>query len=322
MRRKNQRGFTLIEVLITVAAISFLISGYYAPRFKSDFDNYMRTVADKTAEEMYRIGVAAQTYSAAFNGTWPDETNDCRNAISLLQNSGYMPSRTLLNAEQGPMYRSTVRTESLPFSLPTGIQRRLGQFYTECPEVPLNSGIRRHIKVSYAFPGGQVRFRGLIQSQVPSSTLLSNTNFHAIVASIPQPAAVPIVDSLLPRDGSRTMTGNLNMDENNIYNAENVVLASGQSLASTFVYSDIISEARAEILKPQCAPNHEASILAVPIEVQDTSGLPITKFRVWADNQGTTKWRIRNELHVAGRPGIQDSPNIKTAVLVRCILKI
>ncbi len=318
MQKNKQKGFTLIEVLVTIALITLLASLYYAPRAQSEFDDYMRTVAAKTAEEMYRIGVAAQTYAAAFNGMWPNQTGDCRSAILTLQNTGYMPARALVNAEQGPMFRPTLLTKNLPFSLPTGTQRQLGRYYTECI---LSSGLRQQFRISYALPDPQIKFRGLIESQIPSSRLVSNADFHAVIADIPMPAAVPIVDGLLPRDGSREMTGNLDMDSNNIYNAENVVLASGQSLASTFVYADVV-EPRASIVKPSCPSNHEGSILAVPIEVQDTSGLPITKFRVWADNQSSTRWRIRNELHVAGRPRVIDSPNIKTAVLVRCVFKI
>lgn len=73
-------GFTIIEVMVVLFLMG-IIAAATLPNLAEEF-NEKRT--DVTSAEVWMIAQAAQKYAADNSGDWPDDTNNCSDAITAL----------------------------------------------------------------------------------------------------------------------------------------------------------------------------------------------------------------------------------------------
>ena len=318
IRIKRQDGFTVLELLVTVTLISLLVSIWYVPRIQSELDEHHRTVARITAEEIFNIGTAAQHFAMDGGGIWPGVADDCTNAVHLLTGSGYLAGIDVYSA-----FYTGEGEGGLPFAVGPGETAEYGRYYTQCPEVPAGSGRRRHLVIRYALAGARSQYVGMIQSNLPAAVRLSGDAALAVEANVPLPAAVPVVNSMMPLSGERAMTGDLLLGGNQIAGVQDVFLDSGQTLGSAMLFTGIVKPG-ARVLKPSCPGGYSPSIHVTPVDVSHSSGLPVSKFRVWAvnDNRPTSaapSWLIRSSVWTSAGEE-RDHSSVSMSVAVRCQL--
>jgi len=196
---KLDKGFTLIELLAVMLITSILISPYI----------YQKTVELKeeririTLSELSDIATSAQNYAAEQSLKWPDEDNQCSSAITLMRSEGYL----------GSLSDSSIYDTS---------------YSTSCTN---SSGKRFFVEVVT---------QTAAQAEILASHLSSSeANGKSIYFSVPLPSSIPALEHLLPRDGSRPMTGDLEMGGNNIIDVSDVS-ANGQVEAQSVSTSKIL----------------------------------------------------------------------------------
>jgi len=189
----------LIELLLVMMITSILVGPYI----------YQKTVELKeervriTLSEIADIATSAQNYAAEQNLKWPDEDNQCNSAITLMRNDGYL----------GSLSDTSIYDTS---------------YSTSC----FNSAGNRFVVEVVTQTAEQAE---ILASHLPSS----EASGKSINFSVPLPSSIPALEHLLPRDGSRPMTGDLDTGGNNILNV-NDVSASGQVEAQTVSTSKIL----------------------------------------------------------------------------------
>ena len=178
----NETGFTLIELMIGMLIASLLI-GPYVYQKQVEFKESLDAI---TLSEIQDIGTSAQNYAAEQNLSWPDEENQCSSAISLMRNEGY-----LSGLSDNSVFDTAYKTSCTPSP---------GSRFSV--EVDTKTSAQAEILASY----------------LASSVVTGQT----VRYSIPLPSSIPALEHLLPRDGSRPMTGDLDLDENNIENVNQI----------------------------------------------------------------------------------------------------
>ena len=197
----NETGFTLIELMIGMLIASLLI-GPYVYQKQVEFKESLDAI---TLSEIQDIGTSAQNYAAEQNLSWPDEDNQCSSAISLMKNEGY-----LSGLSDNSVFDTAYKTSCTPSP---------GSRFSV--EVDTKTSAQAEILASY----------------LASSVVTGQT----VRYSIPLPSSIPALEHLLPRDGSRPMTGDLDLGENNIVNI-NDVTATGKVEAENIITSKILDK--------------------------------------------------------------------------------
>ena len=313
--KAKQQGFTLIELLVVVLVLSLLLTGVYVPQLKSEIAEHHRRTATVVADEIYQIGSAAQARTLDFFGQWPDADNDCRSAIVSLQKEGYLVSTD----EDSPFGERALDEEaSLPFGIGTGVESFLGRYYTECAEMPPGSGERRNFTINYAFPESRGELAGFVRNQLPGTESLSG-DIVAITTSLPLPAAIPALESLLALDGSRPMEGDLDLGGHALAGAHNVYLNSGQTLGGVAVFQGTVKPGT-KLNKPSCPDGYSPTISVVPVQFSHSSGAPVRKVNLFATDNGST-WTVRSQVWASdSKPETDEASEVSGVVTVRCQL--
>ena len=304
-------GFTLIEMLAVTALISILLVAYYSPQITNRINETHRQIADTVANEMDRIASAAQSFALDRAGQWPGQVRDCRTALVSLRTAGY-----LIHIDEVTPWGTRDTTSDLPFLIGGAEPRHLGRYYTECPEVPAGTGQRRHLLIRLALAPSRVQWQGYIQNQVAGAMQVSNADHKGLEVSAPLPAAIPALEGLLPRDGSRAMDGDLDLGEHDVENAENVFLRTGQSLANVAIFHGGVTPG-AQITKPDCPEGYTPTIAVAPVEFAHSTGLPISRVALWAENR-TNDWKVKSEVYAIGPDPETDSDLVRGIATVRC----
>lgn len=200
-KKYNQAGFTLIELMISMLIVSVLIVPFVYQK-QVKFKEELDAI---TLSEIQDIGTSAQNYAAEQNLSWPDEENQCSSAISLLKNEGYL---------SGLSDNSVFETA----------------YKTTCTSSP---GSRFSVEVDT---------KTSAQAEILASYLASSVVTGKTVSySIPLPSSIPALEHLLPRDGSRPMTGDLDLGDNNIVNI-NDATAKGDIEADRIITTKILDK--------------------------------------------------------------------------------
>lgn len=179
---RSQSGFTLFEMVITMTVMSILAAPFIYQKVQQ-FEEDRIEIAVAEINDLFQ---SAQNYAAEQDGDWPSETDNCASAISELENENYLV---------GFLVESTFGTDLI----------------TSCTT---STGKRFLITIDAITSGNAEQLDGYL----PSSTVTGSL----VTVSVPMPAAIPALDHLLPLDGSRKMTGSLDMDDNDILNANQV----------------------------------------------------------------------------------------------------
>lgn len=178
----KQSGFTLFELVLAMVVMSIMA----APFVYQKVEQFQEDRVEVTVAEINDVFQSAQNYATEQGGDWPSEGNNCASAITELTNEGYL---------QGFSVRTPFGT-NMTTSCTTG------------------NGKRFIVTVDASSSGNAEILGGYLPSSTVTNSILS--------VSVPMPAAIPALDHLLPRDGSREMTGDLDMDDNNIINANEI----------------------------------------------------------------------------------------------------
>lgn len=178
----KQSGFTIIELMIVMIVMS-LFAAPFAYQHIMKFEEDRIEIAVAEINDLFQ---SAQNYAAEQDSEWPSEADNCASAITTLNAENYL---------QGFSLRSPFGT-NLSTSCTTG------------------DGKRFMVSIDAVSAGNAE----VLNSYLPSSTVSGNF----VTVSVPMPAAIPALEHLLPRDGSRPMTGDLDLDDNNILNANQI----------------------------------------------------------------------------------------------------
>jgi len=265
---KNQQGFTLIELMIVMFISSLLL----VPMMNALMINIEERRINTTVAEISDLFQSAQTYAGDNVGVWPEEPTGCLAAITLLQSpaEGYLAGFNVLSV-YGANYT------------------------TSCPV--LGSAPRRF---NVSLDVGDAEIASKMAGVLPSTTVAGTT----ITTSIPLPAQIPALNLLLPLDGSRAMTGDLDMGGNNIGNVNDVEITSSyrESRVSGVLEKDYVRLSTgisfAGILgandgnkysKPTCPSGLTAIPIVVPAGNSSTVGItaeanPIGAQYAWAQS--------------------------------------
>ena len=306
------RGFTLIELMAAVTVLSILTVLFWGPEIRARVHDFEQTQADVTIEEMRRLGSMAQTFTLYNNGNWPGAVADCQGSQQYLALTTFDEYSSFYSGLIDP-------TKNLPFSIGTGEAAHLGQYYFKCPEWPPGSGLRPEFIIYLALGDRHPQWAEYMSNQLAGAVVVRNSDYAGLKVSWPLLSAIPALSALLPRDGSLSMLGNLDMGGNTIGGLGDVSLTEGQTLGSVPILHTAARPGN-RIAKPMCPDDYLPQIIVVPKEVAHTSGQPITKFRVWANDRGEA-WDIKSEVHsVSSIVDYDDHNKVLAGVMVKCAL--
>lgn len=297
----DQRGFTFFELIIVLSIISIVSTGWLAWRVNDDVRDWYASLAETEGREIERIAGAAQAHFADTGG-WPDAANGCVGGF----------------VSMGPALAGLDNIS--PFQTP---------YELSC------STTSTSIQVSNTLPGeNQREWAVIIAAGLPGAGVSTETGADGtttgwrVNSDWPVPAEIPLLDALLPRDGSRAMTGDLNLDGHAVVSATNMVLTTGHSLANTLHFAGIYPHfpfgpggvVRRGIPKPQCPPGFSAQIFLVPVDIRHSSGRPLTQFSFSAvDHPGNPAgaWRLQSRVHDTATAEV-DSDDVRALALTKC----
>lgn len=280
---KKQSGFTIFELVIVMTVMSILA----APLVYQSMQNFEEDRIEIAVAEINDLFQSAQNYAAEQDGEWPSESDNCATSITEMENENYL---------DGFSVRSPFGTD-LVTSCTTGDGKRF----------------------SVTLDATQSGVAELLKSYLPSSTV---TN-RFVTVSVPMPASIPALEHLLPLDGSREMTGDLNMGENTILNSEDIELNSVEADASEGVYFAGIVSNGEYVDKPVCPTTKTPTPIVIPTGMSDNgTAREIGAVYAWAEDSGS-QWRIRLRISVK-RNGtwteIYPGPAYgKLAVMKKCV---
>lgn len=316
-RNSTARGFTLIEVLITIGLLSLLVTTFYVPRLQDDIIDYQRAIASTTADEIYGLATSAQNYAAAHLGSWPDAVNDCVNAITEMQDSGHLAAADDMSPlDRSTMYQATpVNKKDAPFAITASSELHAGKYYTSCPE---RGGQRQRFELRYILPTQQAGFSERMRAQIPNARIISSEKHAGLIMDVPVPSSVPIVESMLPRDGSRPMTGSLDMAQNVLLDVGDIYMSSGQSMG-TKIEEALVVRHGDKIRKPRCLDGYEPNILVTLARVEAQGGA-LTQASIYAKSTtqgGVDVWEIETKSS-SSHDDAQTTNNVGGAI-VSCV---
>ena len=290
----KQRGFTLIETLITVAILSILISGYAVYQLRTDINELNQRLSDALIEEITLIGNQAQLVHAQ-SGLWPDDDNQCAGALS--QNT-----MSIIGIDKDSPFPAVSYT-------------------TECSNTIFT--------ISLEMPASLELWAHYIKARTPSinDTLALTNGNQSLISRWPPPADITLFRELLDDyyriDGSKAMTGDMNLAGNNILDIGNAQgddfqLSRGSSgnkhsLSKTVEHIQLVS-AGDNIVKPNCT---SPTIYITSANVGTPSGRPVTSIQWTATSNGNT-WLIENTLSDDREFSINDKTFLRGIAIVKC----
>ena len=291
---KKPCGFTLIETLITVAILSILVSSYAAFRLEADITELNQRLSDALVEEITLIGNQAQTVYAQ-TSSWPNYANQCTNALA----------------------HTTMRELSVDQNSPF-------------PSVRYTMSCTNNIfTISLQMPASLETWAYYIATRTPSinsPSLLPNTN-QQLVSNWPRPADITLFKQLLDDyyklDGSKAMTGDMDLDGNNIVDigtakGNDFELRRGSSsnkhsLGRT-VENIRLVRAGDTIAKPAC---NSPRIYITSANIGNPSGRPVTSIQ-WTAASGSQTWTIENTLSDDQNFSVNDKSFLRGIAIVKC----
>ena len=291
---KRYHGFTLIETLITVAILSILVSSYAAFKLRTDIAELNQRLSHALIEEITLIGNQAQTVYAKI-GKWPDYANRCTNALSA------------------------------PTMRPIGIDRR-----SPFPAVDYAVSCTAQLfTIDIEMPASLDTWAHYIKAQTPSinnSLTLSSGN-QSLTSKWPPPADITLFKRLLDdyykTDGSKPMTGDMNLDGNNIVDigkadGDDFELKRGtpsrrHSLGKTVANIQLV-RAGDTIAKPNCT---SPKIYITSANIGNPAGRPVTSIQ-WTAGSSGNMWIIENTLSDDRKFSVNDKTYLRGIAIVKC----
>ena len=208
MNYRPQQGFTLMNVMFAIA-IATLAAVAFLPDYRSEIGQRFSRIA---ASEIWLLQEAAQIYYAN-NGHWPNPTERCRIAHVPLRGAGLLSQWSEDFTPFGGRYTTRCDHGTAPYFeviISTGTDPAI------VSPVPLPSGTDSifHVTNRELFEEWAVD----IAQNIPFGAHHSTLSDTFVVSRVPTVAGLINASSsdFLLRDGSRSMTGALNLGNNNI----------------------------------------------------------------------------------------------------------
>ncbi len=191
LKYKIQRGLTLIELSIVLMLLAAL--AVVSTRFM--FDEFDRSIADKTVAEMWAVAEYSVAYYSA-NNKWPDEDNSCASAPKVMaDDSGLLKGIELEQPEIGGV-KTTIGVYS-PWSNSSGDKVK---YVLSCDKNDTYKGFQISLTIP-DFPGGAsaAEWGQYMLQKLPLATL-SNSGKSLTVTMPPPAGVVALRDYLLRKE--------------------------------------------------------------------------------------------------------------------------
>ena len=286
---KKQRGFTLIETLITVAILSILVSSYAAFKLEADISELNQKLSDALVEEITLIGNQAQTIYAQ-TGLWPDYANRCVNALA----NTTMQELSIDQNSPFPAVHYTTRCDNKTFTIGIEMPKSLE---------------------TWAY------YIGARTPSINRPSLFASGN-KGLLSNWPLPADITVFKQLLngyyKLDGSQTMTGDMNLGGHNIVGiakaqGNDFELSRKHSLSKTVEKIQLV-RAGDTIAKPNCS---SPKIYITSANIGNPSGRPVTSIQ-WTASGNTNAWTIENTLSDDRSFNSNDRSFLRGIAIVKC----
>lgn len=264
----GNRGFTLVETLITVAILAILVSGYATFKLNTDIEELNQRLVHTMIEEITLIGNQAQAIYAETR-QWPDYARQC---VMSLDDSTMQAALPTLD------YSSPIPAVT---------------YSTQCTE--------NEFSIYAVLPATLASWAHYVAAQMPSiySATTLEDGRQQLVSRWTRPAEIVLFERLLEdyykTDGSKPLTGNMNVNGHNLVGigqatGEDFILKTrSHSLSKTTRRIQLV-QAGDVINKPNCT---NPKIYISPANIKYASGRPITSLQWTASSVGST-WVVKN----------------------------
>ena len=279
----RQSGFSLLELVITLALFSILAGTLQLSATRRLVDDLERDRTEQAAEEIYRLANAAQHYLIN-EGGWPLEMLLCEGAYNELDAKGLLKGAPRLSPYLDSEENRTgyvLSCNSNHFTIATTTENA-GQATALVQKVPGASASGMVVTVHY-----------------------------------PRPADPPSTGgAFMPLDGSASPTATWDLGNQYLFGARDVATETGQTLLNSVQFATAASPGDL-IRKPTCPDSMTPRIFTALSRVSSPSGRALHGIQLPVDNL-TDSWRVRAVITGSGGEESATSDTATIAVFVKC----
>ena len=277
--RERQAGFSLLELVITLALFSILAGTLQLSATRRLVDDLERDQTEQVAGEIYRLANAAQHY-AINESEWPLEPMRCAGAYAELDAHGLL---------KGAPMRS-------PYLNARG---RRTEYVLSCDS--------RHFTVTVTTEQAE-QAAGLAR-KIPGAAASGTT----LAAHYPKPADTGGGGGAsMPLDGSMTPTATWNMGDQYLFGVRDVVTETGQTLLNSVQFATVANPGDL-VRKPTCPHGMRPRIFTALNRAMVPSGRALHSIQLPVDELANS-WRVRAV--ITGSGGVETTTRDTAAITV------
>lgn len=279
----HQSGFSLLELVITLALFSILAGTLQLGATRRLVDDLERDRAEQVAEEIYRLANAAQRYLID-KGEWPLEMLLCEGAYGELNAQGLLKGAPRLS----------------PY-LDSGGDRTA--YVLSCDS--------NHFTIVATTENAEQATA--LEQKVPGASA-SGT---AVTVHYPRFADPPGTGgAFMPLDGSASPTATWDLGNQYLFGARDVATETGQTLLNSVQF--VTAAGPGDLIrKPTCLNNMTPRIFTALNRVSSPSGRALHGIQLPVDDL-TDSWRVRAVITGSGGEESATSDTATIAVFVKC----
>ena len=279
----HQSGFSLLELVITLALFSILAGTLQLSATRRLVDDLERDRTEQAAEEIYRLANAAQHYFIN-EGKWPLEMLLCEGAYNELNAKGLLKGAPRLSPylDSGENHTGyALSCDSNHFTI-----------------VATTENTEQATALTRKVPGAAA----------------SGT---AVTVHYPRPADTSGTGgAFMPLDGSASPTATWNLGNQYLFGARDVATETGQTLLNSVQFATAASSGDL-IRKPTCPGSMTPRIFTALSRVSSPSGRALHGIQLPVDDL-TDSWRVRAVITGSGGEESATSDTATIAVFVKC----
>ncbi len=282
----RQSGFSLLELVITLALFSILAGTLQVSATRRLVDDLERDRTEQAAEEIHRLANAAQHYFIN-EGDWPQGMLQCQGAYGELNTKGL-----LKGAPQRSPYRDGMGD-------PT-------EYVLSCNAT--------HFSIAATTETAEQA--GALARKVPGASVSGTT----LTVDYPRPTGTPgtpdTEGAFMPLDGSASPTATWNLGNQYLFGARDVATETGQTLLNSVQFVTAAHSGDL-IRKPTCPDNMTPRIFTALNQVTSPSGRALHGIQLPVDSLANA-WRVRAVITGSGGTETVSSSTATIAVFVKC----
>lgn len=279
----HQSGFSLLELVITLALFSILAGTLQLSATRRLVDDLERDRAEQAAEKIYRLANAAQHYFIN-EGEWPMEMLLCEGAYDELDAQGL-----LKGAPQLSPYLDSGEDQ-------TG-------YALSCDS--------SHFTIAATTENAEQA--AALAQKVPGAS----ASDMVVTVHYPRPVDTPGTEgAFMPLDGSASPTATWNLGNQYLFGARDVATETGQTLLNSVQFATAANPGDL-IRKPTCPGSMTPRIFTALSRVSSPSGRALHGVQLPVDEL-TDSWRVRAVITGSGGEESASSDTATIAVFVKC----